>query len=102
MSRYNLQPLNDNHDVTVGWDRPLQTFFVIVLETDFQDYEKEVFSAGMLDTITSVEQLQESVAPYAELDDATVTQLEADQNAPQEASLDELEALLQRLQVSSV
>lgn len=33
MSRHELEPSNPDHSVVVGWDPPLQTFFVQVKDT---------------------------------------------------------------------
>ncbi len=34
MSRHELVPLNPAHEVAVGWDRPLHTFFAQVLDVE--------------------------------------------------------------------
>jgi len=48
MSRHDLQPLDPTHDVVVGWDPPLHTFFAQVLDTkvDEADDNYEVVWIG--------------------------------------------------------
>lgn len=37
MSRHEIEPLDPKHRVTVGWDHPMQTFFIQVVDHALDD-----------------------------------------------------------------
>lgn len=69
MSRHELPPLDPAHKVIVGWDPPLQTFFVQVIDRakeDAGDDDKFVLWKGCsLREIYEVDQLARIVGRYA-------------------------------------
>ena len=48
MSRHEMDPLNPMHEVTVGWDPPMHTYFAQVLDTaaDEESDAREVLWIG--------------------------------------------------------
>lgn len=72
MSRHDLQPFDPTHDVVVGWDPPLHTFFAQVLDTktDEADDNYEVVWIGtsygeVLDPAVAIA----AVRPFATISD---------------------------------
>ncbi len=102
MSRYSLVPLNPNHQVAVGFDRAAgssgATFFIQVFDlnileriksNDFSSEEElqeleELANVLILgddysNPITSIEQIETALAPYATIPDEIKQQLRNDQ-----------------------
>lgn len=42
MSRHTLIPIHPFHEVTVGWDHPLLTFFIIVKDKRIKDPDLQI------------------------------------------------------------
>ena len=80
MSRYELPAKNAKHTVTVGWDQPLETYFVHVVLTECDDEEAAtVFWRGTnFGEIADIDTLCRVVAQYADIDDETQNKLYAD------------------------
>ncbi|HEX7855009.1 MAG TPA: hypothetical protein VF503_15070 [Sphingobium sp.] len=84
MSRHDLQPKADKPDVvraTVGWDRPLQTFFAQVFfrtEDEPDEGEALIWVGTDLAEILSAEAAIAIVAPHAEIPSNLAEQLAAD------------------------
>jgi hypothetical protein len=82
MSRRTVSAKSLDHQVIVGWDAPLQTFFGqvfnLILPEDSEDDDL------ILDVERgSVAQLAEALAEYADLSSDTQQQLERDRHCPQ-------------------
>ena len=71
MSRHKIPARNPAHKVIVGWDHPLLTFFVQVIDRakeDAGDDDKFVYWAGTsLREIYDEDQLARHARPYADL-----------------------------------
>lgn len=71
MSRHELTPKNPNHSVVVGWDHPLQTFFIIVKDKIKEvHYEEQGFLLWKGTTpreIYEVEDVTRLAGRYAEV-----------------------------------
>lgn len=99
MSRHHLKPKNLDHDVVVGWDPPLATFFALVQDLRApEDDDPSVHWAGWnTGELPTVERLAESVAPYAEIPMEMRLRLAADRIAntgfPREESVRSTAAL---------
>ena len=84
MSRHDLQPKADKPDVvraTIGWDRPLQTFFAQVFfrTADEPDEGEALIWVGTdLGEILTAEAAIAIVAPHAEVPDDLAEQLAAE------------------------
>lgn len=79
MSRYLLQAADPNHEVAVGWDNQLETFFAQVWDTRNEEQESCVLWAGCYrEEIRSTDELAALVRPYAEIPHATLERLEED------------------------
>ena len=68
MSRYRLLSARRDHETIVGWDNPLQTFFVYVRDTTTTEEEDDrfVFEKGQRrQEIPTVTELARAVKPYA-------------------------------------
>ena len=68
MSRYRLLSVHPDHETIVGWDNPLQTFFVYVRDTTTPEEEDDrfVFEKGeRIQEILTVADLARVVKPYA-------------------------------------
>lgn len=84
MSRRNIIGKDPAHDIVVGWDPPLVTFFVIVTAQSAmpggEDDDDVILWLGTepKDGLNTVEDLARVTEPYAVIDDATRVQLAAD------------------------
>ncbi len=69
MARNIIPAFKPNHQVVVGWDRPLQTFFVQVFEVPYVGGDGgPIFEAGNAQyEIPTVGKLQEIVITYADI-----------------------------------
>ncbi len=84
MSRYSLKPFaqhSDIFEVAVGWDPPLETFFVMVFGVADAGRDPDVrhWRGGQPRQIATVEELQAEVLPYAKLPMELVSRLRGDQ-----------------------
>ena len=84
MSHHNLTPTNPTHDVVVGWDGPLDTFFAQVIDTtaDEESDAREVLWIGTgfceaPDPATIIA----AVAPFATVPAGLLAQLARDRMA---------------------
>ncbi len=84
MSRHSIPGRNADHDVVVGWDPPLQTYFAIVLDPtkDEEDaaYNPLWLGADRFAEIDRVHDLQERLRPFADIEPAVMRQLIIDRN----------------------
>lgn len=80
MSRYRIAGVDANHDVAVGWDNPLQTFFAHVEDRTKDEEESVVLMCGAKpgDDILTVEALQNRIREYAEIPANIKTKLQCD------------------------
>lgn len=70
MSNYLVPPINPNHEVRVGWDPPLNTYFAHVIDTtkDEDDLDRDVLWSGyMPNQIHDLEEIKIAVKPYANI-----------------------------------
>jgi hypothetical protein len=71
MSRYELQPKQPHHEVSIGWDPPLGNFFLQVYDTDINDEVEDPvvvwLGADGYATETDVDQVLEEAAIWAEI-----------------------------------
>jgi hypothetical protein len=69
MSRHGIVPANAAHEITVGWDPPLQTFFAQVMTEDAEGEVVEIlwrgFGSGLSDEILEADKVIDLVRPYA-------------------------------------
>jgi hypothetical protein len=76
MSRYNLVAKEPTHIITVGWDNPLQTYFLQVEDRTKEEDEAMVcWLGGVPDEITSIDELKEAIEPYGVLPEFVVQRL---------------------------
>lgn len=72
MSSYQLVPKDSKHLVMVGWDNPLNTFFINVIDevVNENDINRSVFNVGnVYREIEDIDTLVNMVDPYAEIPD---------------------------------
>ena len=84
MSRHNLDPLNPTHEVVVGWDRPLDTFFAQMIDTTADDESdaREVLWIGTdLCEAPDPAAVLAAVAPFAFVPPDLLDQLARDRRA---------------------
>ena len=83
MSRHTLDALSPRHEVVVGWDRPMGTFFaqVIDLEAVDEDLNMILWVGGMYQEITRAFAVIEAVMPYAAPPTGLLAVLEAEREA---------------------
>jgi hypothetical protein len=70
MSRHQIPARDPNHEVIVGWDRPLQTFFVQVYDKRKKGTDDELImwcGASRPRELYEVEDVRRVVGQYAEL-----------------------------------
>lgn len=85
MSRHDLTPLPRfaHHDVAVGWDRPLRTYFAIVTNLDIDDETAEgatPLHLGAAEQVTDPAVIIEAVRLYAHVPDDLQATLQADRD----------------------
>ncbi len=85
MSRYPLDPGTPQHEVVVGWDAPMNTFFGMVKNTSITDEEQDdiiCWIGGDYDAVKTVQELQEKISKYATIPPELIEQLQTDQDEP--------------------
>jgi len=84
MSRHELDPLNPVHDVTVGWDPPMETYFAQVFDTT-DDEENDSYEVLWIGTrfqeVLNPAAVIAAVAPFASLPADLLGQLARDRRA---------------------
>jgi hypothetical protein len=81
MSRHELEPFAKRYEVTVGWDRPLNTFFAQVKDLQVTDEEDDpviVWVGTSYSEIPRPEDLQFHIAEFATISNATMEALRSD------------------------
>lgn len=81
MSRHELEPFAKRYEVTVGWDRPLNTYFAQVKDlqvTDEDDDPVIVWVGTSYSEILRPEDLQAHTAAFATIPHATLEALRSD------------------------
>jgi len=84
MSRHELDPLNPVHEVTVGWDPPMETYFAQVFDTagDEENGTCEVLWIGTgFREVLNPAAVIAAVAPVASLPADLLGQLARDRRA---------------------
>jgi hypothetical protein len=94
MSRYLIPAIQAKHRIVVGWDSPLASFFAEVTdltieaaiergECSEEDIDSTILWVGtMLGEIPILEQLQDTIAPFAILSIDIMEQLQSDSDQP--------------------
>ena len=71
MSRHEISARDPNHKIVVGWDHPLQTFFVQVIDRRLEEDDEEdkfvLWRGCRMREIYEVDQLARLVNRYGEL-----------------------------------
>lgn len=84
MSRHSIPGRNPDHDVVVGWDPPLQTYFAIILDPTLDEdddaYTVLWVGADRFGEIDRVHDLRTKVEPYATIPEDVIRQLVVDRN----------------------
>ena len=80
MSRHTLDPHKARHEVVVGWDPPLNTFFAQVLDTEAEDdLDYEVLWIGTsFDEVPDPARVIAAVQPFAAVPDGLLATLQQD------------------------
>jgi len=81
MSRHELEPFAKRYEVTVGWDRPLNTFFAQVKDLQVTDEEDDpviVWVGTSYSEIPRPEDLQAHIAVFATISNAIMEALRSD------------------------
>lgn len=67
-----IPALKEGHEVVVGWDRPMRTFFAQVTDPTREEEDQILcWAGGLFDEHKSVDGLAAAIAEYAEIDEAT-------------------------------
>ena len=80
MSRHDLDPHKARHEVVVGWDPPLSTFFAQVLDIEAEDdLDYEVLWIGTsFDEVSDPAGVIAAVQPFAAVPDGLLATLQQD------------------------
>jgi hypothetical protein len=83
-SRYDFPGHNPNHQISVGWDAPLTTFFTQVFDSSSDDDEDEpILWLGLEPLqIPTLEMLVQRLAPFASIPTPILENLEHDHDQP--------------------
>lgn len=78
MSRHIIPGKNDNHQVVVGWDAPMGTFFGQVFDKNAHDEDDDlVFGVGQqFNEMPEIGPLLEAMAPHADISPMVIRVLE--------------------------
>ena len=100
MSRYEVPTRDEQYEVVVGWDPPLDTFFAQVFDhTHGHEDDGPVFEIGQRrGEVPTIERLGEALAHYAILPVALQEQLGADSRVPRAPAAPEITQLLDQLE----
>jgi hypothetical protein len=94
MSRYSIPALHSEHQIVVGWDSPLASFFAEVIDQNLEaaiargecseeEVEPMLLWVGAIPgEIPTLEQLQAVIAPFAVIPNDTIAQLQSDYDQP--------------------
>ena len=88
MSQYFIAGYNNNHLITVGWDRPMRTFFASVIDAVVQENDKEEEEYVLLwlgtkyDECKDINDLKVSLAEYAIIPNDIIMQCQQDAKIP--------------------
>lgn len=102
MSRYSLKPLPEHSDifeVAVGWDPGLGTFFVMVfgVADAGRDPDVRYWQGRRPGQIATINELQDTVASYADIPPVLVGRLVNDQRDPNTSPPQRLSRLISQL-----
>lgn len=76
MSRHDIPARDPKFTVTVGWDRPMRTYFAHVRDPSLdEDDEMVLWVGGTFDEVKTLDELVAAVHPYADLSEDMVTKL---------------------------
>ena len=84
MSRHTIVSFSDRFEVTIGWDRPLNSFFAQVQDLKIADGEQDpvvVWVGASYSEIPRPEDLQAHIAGFAIIPVEMLDALRADRNA---------------------
>ena len=84
MSRHTLSALKATHDVVVGWDRPMGTFFAQVTDLEAPDEDGDLIvwiGATCYGEVVLASKVIEAVRSYAVIPASLQATLEAEQEA---------------------
>ena len=82
-SRYEFPGHNPNHQITVGWDAPLTTFFTQVFDSYSEDEDEPILWLGLEPMqIPTLEMLVQRLAPFASIPPAILQNLQQDHDRP--------------------
>jgi hypothetical protein len=79
MSQYSFRA--GRHEIVVGWDNPLETFFVQVWDESADEDDPVLWAGARPGEVASVEALAELVRPYGEVPDELLGRLREDSAA---------------------
>jgi hypothetical protein len=79
MSRYTVD--TQDQEIVVGWDNPLQTFFLQVSERGRDEEGPRVWLGTLPGELPTVEALAKALTPYTTLSDELRTTLQRDADA---------------------
>ena len=82
MTRYSVDPFSGRFEITIGWDRPLNTYFAQVHDLEVSDDDEGdpvvVWVGATHSEILTPEALQLHIASYGSIPDDIVQTLRAD------------------------
>jgi hypothetical protein len=85
MSRYQIAPRTNQHEVLIGWDNPLNTYFAQVADGKIEDFDEDhdplLWIGCSYGEIPSVSDLRKAISPYAEIPPDTYAALLSDQDS---------------------
>lgn len=94
MSRYSIPAIHSEHQIVVGWDSPLASFFAEVIDQSLEaaiergecsedDVDPMLLWVGAIPgEIPTLEQLQSAIASFATIPNDIVEQLQSDYDHP--------------------
>lgn len=100
MSRHQIEPFVKRYEVTVGWDRPLNTYFAQVEDLEPTDEDSDpliVWVGTSYSEILRPEDLQAQIAAFATIDIAVLDALRTDRAGTLDTGNSPLQQAMRRI-----
>ena len=81
MTRYYIQARQQRHEIVIGWDKPLHTYFAQVWDEDQLSDDPVLWVGVAFGQVPSCEQLEHLLKPYADIPEDICIQLTQDKEA---------------------
>ncbi len=82
MTRYCIQGRKKQHEIVIGWDRPLHTYFAQVWDKNDHSEDPILWAGVAFAELPSCQHLERLLKPYADIPEDLCIQLTQDKEQP--------------------